>query len=54
MNNKLILNPTENFPMYMRKNFNNISGFYVSDEIRTADNKIIFAGRNEYTLHVKK
>lgn len=54
MNNKLILNPTENFPMYMRKNFNNISGFYVSDEIRTADNKIIFAGRNEYTLQLNK
>lgn len=49
MRQKLILNPTENLPMNIEDDFDSLSGFYISDNIRTIENKIIFAGRNEYT-----
>lgn len=49
MKQKLILNPTENLPMNIEYDFNSLNGLYVSDNIRNSDNKIIFAGRNEYT-----
>ena len=45
----LVLNPTENFSMNIKDNYEILEGFYVSDEIRDGNNKIIFAGRNSYT-----
>lgn len=48
-NNSLILNPTENLPMY----YDNISsdyleGLYVSERFKDVNDKVIFAGRNQY------
>ena len=45
----LILNPTENIRMEISRNFDILEGYYVSDEIREKNSKIIFAGRNNYT-----
>jgi len=45
----LILNPTENITMDIKDDFELLEGFYVADEVRDINNKIIFAGRNDYT-----
>lgn len=45
----LILNPTENIKMDISREFDILEGYYVSDEIREKNSKIIFAGRNTYT-----
>lgn len=45
----LILNPTENIRMEISRDFDILEGYYVSDEIREKNSKIIFAGRNNYT-----
>lgn len=47
--NSLILNPTENLPMY----YDNIpsdffEGLYVSERFKDVNDKVIFAGRNQY------
>jgi len=47
--NSLILNPTENIPMY----YDNITsdffeGLYVSERFKDVNDKVIFAGRNQY------
>lgn len=47
--NSLILNPTENIPFYYdieKTNF--LSGLYVSERMKDVNDKVIFAGRNEY------
>lgn len=48
-NSSIILNPTENIPMNNNIDFSILEGFYVSDDIRNSDSKIIFAGRRAYT-----
>ena len=50
----LILNPTENIIMDINDDFGLLEGFYIADEIRDSDSKIIFAGRNEYTKKLQK
>lgn len=45
----LILNPTENIPMDFMKEFNDITGLYISDDCRNDESKVIFAGRDIYT-----
>ncbi|WP_418616093.1 hypothetical protein, partial [Ruminococcus sp.] len=45
----LILNPTENIPMDFMKEFNDITGLYISDNYRNEESKVIFAGRDIYT-----
>ncbi len=47
--NTLILNPTENIPLYSADN-SFMEGLYVSDNIRGKDDKVIFGGRENYTL----
>jgi len=45
----LILNPTENIPMYDDKDKTAfLEGLYVSERFKDLNDKIIFAGRNEY------
>jgi len=45
----LILNPTENIPMYNDDNeINFFEGLYISERFKDSSDKIIFAGRNEY------
>ena len=45
----LILNPTENVPfVYSMENTNFFSGLYVSERFKDVNDKVIFAGRNEY------
>lgn len=44
----LILNPTENFVMNIDNNFDLLEGYYVSNESRSKDDKIIFADRSKY------
>ena len=48
----LILNPTENIRMDLSKDFDILDGYYISDERRGKDSKIIFAGRNDYTEEI--
>lgn len=45
----LILNPTENIPMY-KENINTsfFEGLYVSERFKDVNDKVIFSGRNEY------
>ena len=50
----LILNPTENITMDIKDDFELLEGFYVADEVRDINNKIIFAGRNDYTKKLIK
>ena len=50
----LILNPTENITMDIKNDFELLEGFYVADEVRDINNKIIFAGRNDYTKKLIK
>lgn len=45
----LILNPTENIPMYLsdlQADF--LEGLYVSERLKDVNDKVIFAGRNDY------
>lgn len=45
----LILNPTENVPfIYDMENTNFLTGLYVSERFKDINDKVIFAGRNEY------
>lgn len=45
----LILNPTENIPMYTPKyNLDFFEGLYVSERFKDVNDKVIFAGRNNY------
>lgn len=46
----LILNPTENVPFVYRnvENTNFLAGLYVSERFKDVNDKVIFAGRNEY------
>lgn len=45
----LILNPTENIPfVYDTERTNFFSGLYVSERFKDVNDKVIFAGRNEY------
>lgn len=45
----LILNPTENLPMYLQDNAAGFfEGLYVSERLKDVNDKVIFAGRNEY------
>ncbi len=45
----LILNPTENIPMYTTKyHADFFEGLYVSERFKDVNDKVIFAGRNEY------
>lgn len=45
----LILNPTENVPhIYEMDKTNFLSGLYVSERFKDVNDKVIFAGRNEY------
>lgn len=45
----LILNPTENVPfIYDIENTNFFAGLYVSERFKDVNDKVIFAGRNEY------
>lgn len=45
----LILNPTENFPsVYDTEMTNFFSGLYVSERFKDVNDKVIFAGRNEF------
>ncbi len=45
----LILNPTENVPfLYDTNSTNFFSGLYVSERFKDVNDKVIFAGRNEY------
>ncbi len=47
--NSLILNPTENIPMYnMKCNSDFFEGLYVSERFKDVNDKVIFAGRNNY------
>lgn len=48
-NSSIILNPTENIPMNNTVDYSILEGYYISDDIRNSENKIIFAGRNTYT-----
>lgn len=50
----LILNPTENIKMDISRNYDILEGYYVSDEIRDKNSKIIFAGRNDYTYEINE
>ena len=45
----LILNPTENIPMDLMRNFDDIAGLYISDNQRNDESKVIFGGRDTYT-----
>ena len=49
-NSSLILNPTENIPFIYGniENTNFLSGLYVSERFKDVNDKVIFAGRNEY------
>lgn len=40
--------------MDINDDFGLLEGFYIADEIRDSDSKIIFAGRNEYTKKLQK
>ena len=40
----LILNPTENIPMDLMRNFDDIAGLYISDNHRNDEAKVIFGG----------
>ena len=45
----LILNPTENIPLfYDTESTNFLTGLYVSERFKDVNDKVIFAGRNEY------
>jgi len=44
----LILNPTENVPFIYNENTNFFTGLYVSECFKGVNDKVIFAGRNEY------
>ena len=45
----LILNPTENIPyIYGTENTNFFTGLYVSERFKDVNDKVIFAGRNEF------
>lgn len=47
--NSLILNPTENIPMYgSAEETDYFEGLYISERFKDLNDKIIFAGRNEY------
>lgn len=47
--NSLILNPTENIPYHYQKyNSQFFEGLYVSERFKDVNDKVIFAGRNEY------
>lgn len=47
--NSLILNPTENIPMYQNNiNTSFFEGLYVSERFKDVNDKVIFSGRNEY------
>lgn len=48
-NGSLILNPTENIPYHFQKyNSNFFEGLYVSERLKDVNDKVIFAGRNDY------
>ena len=48
-NSSLILNPTENVPfIYDTESTNFFAGLYVSERYKDVNDKVIFAGRNEY------
>lgn len=48
-NNSLILNPTENIPYHYQKyNSQFFEGLYVSERFKDVNDKVIFAGRNDY------
>lgn len=48
-NSSLILNPTENIPyLYGTGSSNFLSGLYVSERFKDVNDKVIFAGRNEF------
>ena len=47
-NTSLILNPTENVPFLFEKNTNFFEGLYVSERFKDVNDKVIFAGRNDY------
>ncbi|MCR5636246.1 MAG: GNAT family N-acetyltransferase [Clostridiales bacterium] len=45
----LILNPTENIPMYKKEYRTDFfEGLYVSDRFKDVNDRVIFAGRNDY------
>lgn len=47
--NSLILNPTENIPYHYQKyNSQFFEGLYVSERFKDVNDKVIFAGRNDY------
>ena len=50
----LILNPTENIRMDISRDFNILDGYYISDDKRGKDSKIIFAGRNDYIEEINR
>lgn len=57
--NNLILNPVENIPLaFLRNNYDHLSGLYITDKIRTRDQKknakILFAGRSEMVNDVNQ
>lgn len=48
-NNSLILNPTENIPFHYQKYDSHFfEGLYVSERFKDVNDKVIFAGRNDY------
>lgn len=47
-NTSLILNPTENVPFLFEKNTKFFEGLYVSERFKDVNDKVIFAGRNDY------
>lgn len=48
-NRSLILNPTENVPLYSEcSNADFLEGLYVSERFKDVNDKVIFAGRNDY------
>ena len=49
----LILNPTENIIMDYLDDNKEKEGFYISDDERNIDSKVIFAGRSQYTEEFK-
>lgn len=51
--NTLVLNPTENFVMNIKDDFELLEGLYISDDLRDKNDKIIFGGRNEYSQKLK-
>ena len=57
-NNSLILNPTENIPYHYQKYDSRFfEGLYVSERFKDVNDKVIFAGRNDYIKffeHIKK